>query len=119
MSFFVTQKPCAERVNIARETCGSNVHAHGTTWPIHSCHSLFPQLRRKIHATLEQVYSSRAIAREHFHQSTALITTTSFMSLIFFDSFCESPMSVKIHISHARSRTRGKSSDRRISTISG
>jgi hypothetical protein len=60
--------------------------------------------------------SSGASVREHFHQSTALITTTSFMSVIFFDSFyesscvCENP-----HFSSPHTHRR-KSSDRCIST---
>src|SRR6266481_1760734 len=80
--------------------------------------ALFPHLRPEIHVTLVEEASTGASVREHFHQSTALITTTSFMNLIFFDSFYESSCACeKPHLSNSHSHAR-KSSDRRISTVS-
>jgi DNA polymerase-3 subunit beta len=94
------------------------VHGSAAPWSIRGYHSLFPQLRVEIHVTLVEESSSGARIRELFHQCTALITTTSFISVIFFDSFCESLcVCENPHFSNLRMQCR-KSSDRRISTVS-
>jgi hypothetical protein len=76
-------------VNIAWETFGSNVGECGVDHSILGGNILFPQLRTDIHVTLIAESQACPGVRELFHQHTALITTTSFISLIFFDCFCE------------------------------
>jgi hypothetical protein len=74
---------CEHRVGNLRINCARAWSKLSNPW----LHLLFPQLRAEIHATLVEESSSGASVREHFHQSTALITTTSFISVFFFDSF--------------------------------
>lgn len=116
-AFAVTRKLCWERVNIAWESCGQIVHARGANQFIHGSNYRFPQLRRKIHSTPLGEFSSRASAHEDFHESTALITTTSCIALLLFDCFCESFCACENHRYFLmRRHIASKSSDRRIST---
>src|SRR5579863_2312096 len=76
----------------------------------------FPQIRADIHATRLAKSQASPRIRVHFHQSTALITTTSFIALFLSDCFCESLcVCENLNSFHADSRCQ-KSSDRCIST---
>jgi hypothetical protein len=77
-------------VNITWKSCGTIVQARQANRTGRGWHSLFPQLRTDIHPTLREQLPSGASVVQLFHQSTALITTTSFMNSLFFNCFCES-----------------------------
>jgi hypothetical protein len=59
---------------------------------------LFPQIRTDIHATPLAKSQASPRIRVHFHQSTALITTTSFIDLFYLTAFVKAFVSVKILI---------------------
>jgi len=84
--------------------------------PIHFLSLFFPQLRADIHATPLAKSQASPRIRVHFHQSTALITTTSFIALFLSDCFCESLCGCENPDSFGSRDRRRKSSDRCIST---
>jgi hypothetical protein len=78
---------CVYLVSIAWETCGSNVHGCGVNHFIRGRNLFFPQLRANIHSTPIVKSQASSWLREHFHQSTTFITTTSLRVLFFLTAF--------------------------------
>jgi hypothetical protein len=79
----------------------------------------FPQLHADIHSTPIVKLQASPRLREHFHQSTTLITTTSFRVLFFLTAFVKAlipAVPVKILICSGPVFLAWKSSDRCIST---
>ena len=107
---------CGHLVNFSWESCGSNVRASWVDCSIHCRNLFFPQLRMDILATPIAKSQASPYIRQLFHQSTALIITTSFIDLFLSDCFCESLCVCENLNSFPACSRRRKSSDRCIST---
>jgi hypothetical protein len=85
--FFIANCPCATAVNIAWESFGSFVEGCAQMKCVARDAWRFPKQRKYFHRTTPPKNTPGIGASPLFHQSTVLITTTSFISFkIFLDS---------------------------------